>query len=116
MTRTQHTKLLHKAISMELIKNQLSITLTKSELLSVITEALQDESASTAIKRALAPVLATAFPQFPEHTNVTLANTDENGATTVILRKPVTRTTQQAPLSDAEVEVEDTAEEATSDL
>ena len=41
-----------------------------------------------AIKRAIAPLLANAFPQFPNFTNITLGETAEDGTTSVILKQP----------------------------
>jgi len=76
---------------MTLTKSQISISLTKGELSQVINEALQDSVASAAIKRALNPFLVDSFPQFPEHTHVTLAETDETGVTSVLLKQPVVK-------------------------
>ncbi len=75
---------------MELIKNQIQLSLTKTELNQVIAEALADAETSAAIKRALNPLLADKFPQFPEFTNIMLGDTDESGATQVILKQPTT--------------------------
>lgn len=87
----KQTKLLHhiqKGIKLEIIKPSIQITISKSDLNSIIAEALADADASTAIKRILNPFISGSFPQFPEFTNVTLGDTDESGATTVILRMP----------------------------
>jgi len=91
MTSSIRNQLFHKAISMEIIKNQVQLSLTKSEVQAIIHEAMQDESAGASIKRILNPFLANAFPQFPEHTQVSLGTTDESGATVVTLRKPIVR-------------------------
>ena len=73
---------------MELIKSQISITLTKGELNQLLTEALADAESSAAIKKVLNPLLADKFPQFPEFTVVALGDTDESGSTQVILKQP----------------------------
>jgi len=106
MTDQQRNKLFHKAISMEIIKQQIQVTLTKTELSSVINEALQDESTGASIKRILSPFLANAFPQFPEHTQVSLGATNDDGTTIVSLRKPQVRTASQSESEPAAEEVE----------
>ena len=73
---------------MELIKSQIQLTLTKSELNQLLTEALADAESSAAIKKVLNPLLADKFPQFPEFTVVALGDTDESGSTQVILKQP----------------------------
>lgn len=83
---------------MEIIKSDIQITLTKSQLLEVIQEALSTD-AGPAIKRAIAPILAKSFPQFQEFTNVSIGDTDKSGQTVVTLRQPPKpRTTK--PVSD----------------
>lgn len=72
---------------MEIIKSDLQVTLTKSQLIEVIQEALTTD-AGAAIKRAIAPILAKSFPQFPEFTTVSIGDTDESGQTIVTLRQP----------------------------
>ena len=76
-----------KGINLEIIKSDIQITLTKTQLVDLITEALSTD-AGAAIKRAITPLLAESFPQFPEFTNVTINDTDESGQTTVTLRQP----------------------------
>ena len=76
---------------MELIKSQISITLTKGELNQLIAEALADAELSAAIKKVLNPLLADKFPQFPDFTVITLGDTDESGSTQVILKQPPTK-------------------------
>ena len=85
---------------MELIKSQISITLTKGELNQLLTEALADAESSAAIKKVLNPLLADKFPQFPEFTVVALGDTDESGSTQVILKQPpvVAAKTPKAPV------------------
>lgn len=73
---------------MELIKSQISITLTKGELNQLIAEALADSESSAAIKKVLNPLLVDKFPQFPEFTIVAIGDTDESGSTQVILKQP----------------------------
>ena len=89
---------------MEFIKQQVQVTLTKTEMAAVIAEAMQDPAINTAIKRAISPVLATAFPQFPEHSQITVMDTDpESGATVVILKqKPVKKEVVEEVLEDRE--------------
>ena len=76
---------------MELIKSQISITLTKGELNQLIAEALAEPESSAAIKKVLNPLLADKFPQFPDFTVITLGDTDESGSTQVILKQPPTK-------------------------
>ena len=96
----QQTKFLHqlqKGIQLEIIKPQINIELTKSELNSIIAEAMTDPLASNAIKRILNPFLANSFTQFPTFTNITIGDTDEAGTTTVVLRQPKQSTTVAKP-------------------
>ena len=73
---------------MEIIKPQISVSITKTELNSLINEAMAMPDYAAAIKRILSPLLAESFPQFPEFTNVTIGDTDESGVTQVILKQP----------------------------
>lgn len=97
-------KLIRKAIQMEIIKPQIQLTITKSELNQLITEALADPTTAATIKRALTPLLANSFPQFPGFTNITIGDTDESGATEVTLRQPretkssTVTTTEETPV------------------
>jgi hypothetical protein len=96
----QQTKFLHqlqKGIQLEIIKPQINIELTKSELNSIIAEAMTDPLASNAIKRILNPFLASSFTQFPTFTNITIGDTDTDGITTVVLRQPKQSTTVAKP-------------------
>lgn len=79
---------------MELIKSQISITLTKGELNQLIAEALADSESSAAIKKVLNPLLTDKFPQFPEFTVITIGDTDESGSTQVILKQPATKSSK----------------------
>lgn len=88
---TNQINLIRKAQSMELIKSQISITLTKGELNQLIAEALADPESSAAIKKVLNPLLADKFPQFPDFTVITIGDTDESGSTQVILKQPPTK-------------------------
>ena len=72
---------------MEIIQSQIQVTLTKTQLNDLIQEALLTE-AGAAIKRAITPLLADAFPQFPDFTSISIGDTDESGQTTVTLRQP----------------------------
>jgi len=87
---TNQINLIRKALSMELIKSQIQLALTKGELNQLLTEALADPESSAAIKKVLNPILANKFPQFPEFTVVVLGDTDESGSTQVILKQPPT--------------------------
>ena len=88
---------LQKGLSMEIIKPQINIELTKSELNSLIAEAMTDPLASNAIKRILNPFLANSFPQFPTFTTITLGDTDADGITTVVLKQPKQSTVVAKP-------------------
>ena len=85
---------------MELIKSQIQLTLTKSELNQLIAEALADSESSAAIKKVLNPLLADKFPQFPDFTVITIGDTDESGSTQVVLKQPpvVAAKTPKAPV------------------
>lgn len=87
---TQQTNLyyIRKALQMDLIKAQIQLQISKSELNGLIAEAMSNPDSAASIKRILNPLLANSFPQFPTFTQITLADTDESGATTVILREP----------------------------
>lgn len=85
---------------MELIKSQIQLTLTKSELNQLLTEALADSESSAAIKKVLNPLLADKFPQFPDFTVITIGDTDESGSTQVVLKQPTT-STPKAPKTPA---------------
>lgn len=74
---------------MELIKQQIQITLTKTDMTNILNEAMQDETANASIKRILNPFLADSFPQFSEFNAVTLGDTADDGSTTAILKKRV---------------------------
>jgi hypothetical protein len=114
---------LKEAIIMEIVKQQIQITLSKAEVNTLLTEALADESASAAIKRALNPLLSNSFPQFPDFTQATLGDTAEDGSVTVTLRQPKPAATPAAskpavnsPLKSMEpLVVEDDPEEAPDD-
>ena len=82
---------------MEIIKPQINIELTKSELNSIIAEAMTDPLASNAIKRILNPFLASSFTQFPTFTTIAIGDTDADGITTVVLRQPKQSTVAAKP-------------------
>ena len=84
----QQTKYINKALSMELIKSQIEVSITKTELNTLIAEALTNPDTAAAIKRVITPLLANSFPQFPAFTNITLGETAEDGTTTVVLKQP----------------------------
>ena len=84
----QTNKYINKALSMEIIKQQINISINKSELNALIAEALSNPDTAATIKRAISPLLANSFPQFPDFTNITLGETSEDGTTAVILKQP----------------------------
>lgn len=88
MTQQTNLHYIQRALYMDIIKPQIQLTISKSELNGLIAEALTNPESSAAIKRILNPLLANSFPQFPTFTQITLSDTDESGATTVILREP----------------------------
>ena len=73
---------------MEIIKQQIIISITKTELNSLIAEAMANPDSAAAIKRVLNPLLVDSFPQFSEFTQISLGDTDEAGTTQVILKQP----------------------------
>ena len=73
---------------MEIIKQQIIISITKTELNSLIAEAMSNPDSAAAIKRVLNPLLVDSFPQFSEFTQISLGDTDETGSTQVILKQP----------------------------
>ena len=89
---------------MEIIQSQINVTLTKSQLLELIQEALTTE-AGTAIKRAIAPLLAESFPQFPEFTAIKFSDTqNEDGSVEITLSKPKEKSPKKvkSPLNSIE--------------
>ena len=77
---------------MEIISQQLSINLNKTQMATILNEAMLDETANVAIKKILNPFLVGKFPQFPEHTTVTLCGTNaDTGITEVTLKAPAKR-------------------------
>lgn len=75
---------------MEIIKQQIIVSITKTELNSLIAEAMANPDSAAAIKRVLNPLLVDSFPQFSEFTQISLGDTDETGTTQVILKQPAT--------------------------
>ena len=73
---------------MEIIKQQIIVSITKNELNSLIAEAMANIDSAAAIKRVLNPLLVDSFPQFSEFTQISLGDTDEAGTTQVILKQP----------------------------
>ncbi len=85
---TKQINYINKALHMEIIKPQITISITKGELNTLIAEALTNPDVAAVIKRAISPLLANSFPQFPDFTNITLGETAEDGTTSVILKQP----------------------------
>lgn len=107
---------LQKGIQLEITKPQIHIQLNKGEMNNLLTEAMADPLASNAIKRILNPFLAEAFPQFPDFSQVTIGDTDEDGTTTVILKQPRQSTATPKPSVGAiEEETTETPEEVVSE-
>ena len=77
----QQINYINKALHMEIIKPQITISITKGELNTLIAEALTNPDTAATIKRAISPLLANSFPQFPDFTNITLGETAEDGTT-----------------------------------
>ena len=73
---------------MEIIKQQIIVSITKTELNSLIAKAMANPYSAAAIKRVLNPLLVDSFPQFSEFTQISLGDTDETGTTQVILKQP----------------------------
>ena len=107
---------------MEIIKQQIIVSITKTELNSLIAEAMSNPDSAAAIKRVLNPLLVDSFPQFSEFTQISLGDTDETGSTQVILKQPaapkynsalkaiepavVINNTEETPEPEAEAESE----------
>ena len=106
--------LTNKGLNLNINKQQINITLSKSELTAIINEALLDESASASIKRVLNPFIANSFPQFPAFTAVTLGTTDESGTTNVVLKVPVIRTKSESTDDQSPSDLDIPTEEAES--
>ena len=99
-------KYIEKALQMEIIKNQINLTITKSELNALIVEGLANPDCTAAIKRALNPLLAESFPQFPDFTHISLGDTDEStGLTQVILKQPAAPKVAATKVIEEPVEV-----------
>lgn len=71
---------------MELIQTQVSIILSRTQLLDVVQEALSTKARADIIT-AITPVLEKAFPQFAEFKHVIVGETTETGMTTITLSK-----------------------------
>ena len=102
---------------MEIIKQQITVSITKTELNSLIAEAMANPDSAAAIKRVLNPLLADSFPQFSEFTQISLGETDESGSTQVILKQPSTLKSNSVLKSiEPAVIVMDKAEDSTADI
>lgn len=95
-------KNINKAIGLQIIKPQIQIALNKTEMNALIVEALANPDTAAAVKRAITPLLADSFPQFPEFTNVFLGETLEDGTTLVTLKQPAVK--KSAPAASIEPE------------
>ena len=94
----QTNKYINKALSMEIIKQQINISINKTELNALIAEALSNPDTAATIKRAISPLLADAFPQFPEFTQISIEQTNDDGSTIVVLKQPrnITKTIEES--------------------
>ena len=83
---------------MEIIKQQINISINKTELNALIAEALSNPDTAATIKRAISPLLADAFPQFPEFTQISIEQTNDDGSTIVVLKQPrnITKTIEES--------------------
>ena len=106
-TQTLKHKYIDKGIKMELTKQQLVVKLSKTEMSTIIAEALADAEANAGIKKVLNPFLSGKFVDFPEFTNITLGETAEDGSVEVSLKKPVVRKAKE----EAVVETDTSSEE-----
>ena len=100
-------------MSMDIIKQQINITISKTELNNIIAEAMTDPLSANAIKRILNPCIANSFPQFPDFTNVSIGDTDEDGVTTVVLKqatKPVVKPVAPIKAIEPAVELTETSD------
>lgn len=88
---------------MELVKNTFKTSISKKEFEALRKEALEDETVKVAIRKVVEVNLQGAFPQLPNHTNIILEETDENGITEVLLKVP-TKKKKVVPLNDEEIE------------
>ena len=82
-------QILHYLKGNKLNISQIKIDLTKTQLMQIVQEALSAEDNSS-ILRALTPTLP-AFPQFPEHTNVSIDSINEDLTASLTLKVPVIR-------------------------
>jgi hypothetical protein len=92
-----------KALDRGIIKQQLQISLNKSEVNQLITEALNSESKAS-ILRALNPILVDKFPQFPDFTNNSITEIHEDGTATVTLKVKVEKQTKESAEDEIESE------------
>lgn len=112
---TNQIKYIRKSQQMEITKNQIQLSITKTELNSLISDALADPEYAVAIKKVLNPLMADSFPQFPEFTNIALGDTAEDGSTIVLLKQPPTPKVT-GPLKSVEpLVVDEPADEETED-
>jgi len=99
-----NTKLTKTALSKGLIKSEIQVKITKTELLKLVSDAVSE--GNMAIIRALQNYINSIelFPQFPEHTNVSLGDTAEDGSTVVTLKVPRQTSTNNdsAPIQSVE--------------
>jgi len=100
---------------MEITKPQIQLTINKTEMNQIIAEALTNPDSSASIKRVLGPLLIDSFPQFPEFTHITLGDTDESGATQVILKQPpAPKSTSPIKSIEPQVELNESDSEPTT--
>ena len=71
---------------MAIIKQEIAVVLRKAEVVELVTEALANEEHSASLKRVLAPLLVGKFEQFPDFTQISLKDTNEDGSINVSLK------------------------------
>lgn len=96
---------------MELIKTQIQVSMNKTELNSLISKALENPDTAIAIKKVLSPLLADAFPQFPDFSVISIGETTEDGSTLVILKQPTKTPKKTGPIKSIEPAVIDTPDD-----
>lgn len=105
---TNSNQYINKAIELNIIKSQINLSLTKTDVTNILNEAMQDETASASIKRILNPFLADKFPQFPDFTAISLGETADDGSTIVALKQPVVRAKSEPTEEPIDPVVEET--------
>lgn len=99
-----------KEHNMQIITNQINISVGKTQLMSIIQDILVSEDNAQLLK-AIAPAIADKFEQFPEFTNISITSINEDGSANVTLKMPRSITTKSTETDDEpvdEVDLSDT--------